>query len=79
MSRQAMRHVELRSNTWDGSCVCLDRGLIAAVYDHSASCAPVPAVSEPVTAIYALTRGPASHIGDDLACTVAQELRHYLR
>jgi hypothetical protein len=36
-------------------------------------------VREPVTAIYALTTGPASHIGDDLACLIAQNLSLYLR
>jgi hypothetical protein len=52
---------------------------IAAVYDHSTSCAPLPAVVKPVTSIYALTTGPASHIGDDLACLIAQNLSLYLR
>jgi hypothetical protein len=27
----------------------------------------------------ALTTGPASHMGDDLACLIAQNLSHYLR
>jgi hypothetical protein len=61
------------------SCVCHEGRLLAAVYDHLPSCAPVPAVAEPVTAIPALTVGPASHLGDDLACFVAPKLRHYLR
>jgi hypothetical protein len=55
------------------------RRLIAAVYDHLPSCAPVPVVAEPVTSIPALTTGPASHVGDDLACFVAPKLLHYLR
>jgi hypothetical protein len=73
-----MRHVEPRSNPWDGFYVCHERRLIFAVYDHPASCAPLPAVVKPATAIYALTTGPASHIGDDLDCPVAQNLLHSL-
>jgi hypothetical protein len=79
MSRPTHAACRAPSTPWDGSCVCHERRLIAAAYDHSASWAPASAVADPVTAISALTMGTASHIGDDLAYLMAQSHSHYLR
>jgi hypothetical protein len=60
-------------------CVCLWRRRIAHVYDHSPSKARLQAVVETVTALVARTTGAPLHIGDDLACFIAQNRLHYLR
>jgi hypothetical protein len=55
--------------------VCLRRRRIARVYDRSASSVPLLILAEPVIAIAAHTMGPQSHVGDDLACFVAEDPR----
>jgi hypothetical protein len=59
--------------------VFLSRYTTHRLYDRSASSAHFRLSQSQRQQIPALTTGPASHIGDDLACLVAQNLFHCLR